>query len=1706
MKIAILNPWTRSAETELQQRIKIAANNIGIEIQSFMKNTDIEAWSPDMVLSLSIAHAKATRYMTALAFWTPIARVMMDPKFMTSISSFDILLTPTEELANYSKELMSSCRKPYFDFRIWPSCYQTKIKGGVTPSSFLIYSGNNWDDRTDPSKSSIGDFFHYAHSLQGTNSDKLNFKIYGPADSWKDFPRLYQGSIPFDGTTFLNTYREAGVLLCLQSDKHYDEGIPSMRIFDACASGCLAICDELKFIKESYGDTVLYVDRHATTNELYEQIFEHLNWARENPKRTNEMVEAAQTIFNKHHALEATLTDFTQQFDELQYALGFKSYNPNTRQNDTIDVIIKVKDNSIERTKRALLSLHKQTFQSLRIIFIVHDNLMHVGSSLISICTELNLQHKIVQSSLTNETLNNDYLEALRSLTSRYFCILDNNEYAPNHFKMLVDLIRREKGTDVVYAGTTRVWEEESGVYSFSKEYLQKEIRKKQLCHPDDDQYLLLLEDYNEKEEHKEHCIGPGAWLARKSVLTGQLLDSLKIQRNDDFPQAFAAIAFKNKKIVFTWSNTCLWYWSKNLGNCQRLLKPDTNTKLSPNDMDLKTSDTKSHSPLISVILPFYNAQTTIDQCLESILSQSLTDFEIICINDKSPDDSQKIVEKYKAKDPRIVLLENDENIGLGATRNRGVQTAKGSFIFHIDPDDTIPTNSLKILYDHTIAYDSDMVKGSYILEQILFGQKTKKSIKSMCKDAPLIINTSLRKMPELLSNTTGHWSYLYKTSFAKKVPYPTDLKMGQDSIFLVHALTKAEKITVIDKIVYHYRKNVSSAMNTFNFRKYMDTLEWRKRAWQSLNEANLKSLGDRMLQSYWADAFFKNMPVILSKEEIVIFFKKYREAINEANIQAFNNKTSLFLKKLFQLIEKNSDDDAYWLLVNPIDITDDGTPMIYWNDNETTKLDSIKHYNKMRFQKDGHKSFKNRNTSLRVLTLSTFDSGGAGTGSQRRVAALREYELDARILSLVVRMLDIKHVGQIQPVFGPFTAGYKRAWNVVDEYAIQRPKNAPGYCASELWSMITSVVDMRQMESLIDQYDIIHLHWIVGMLDYIHMAEILENKAVVWTLADMNPFTGGCHYSNGCQEFMRECRECPQLGGQSNLAHEQWRIKKQAYDKLDIHFIFPSKWLAELASKSSLLAKKQLHVIPNAFPITQFLPVDKVKARRKLKLPLNKELILFAAASLTNHRKGYDLLQNGIKQFCTNFNSDNVEAIVFGNGNLNLEIPVHNLGYLTENESISLAYSAADVYVFPSREDNAPLTVAESLLCGTPVVGFPIGNLPEFIEHKKTGFFAEYLNVEDIAKGINWALNEVKINPHIKELCRQAAVNHHNPRISARRHQSLYHKILNKIEEKNKQEHFSENLTNNRIVSIGATSLPNKPKYYIVTPCRNAADTIDKTIRSIVAQAGDLEIYYYVNDRGSTDGTLDILKHWDSKITEGNTNINCHRVKFFWSCTSDQGKYDAIREAFDNMFVDVQDFMAWVNAGDILLPHALSTISRIIDAYPDLNWISGPKSAIEFDSSISLKDTPTPTTVIREGLCDGYHWDLLQNVVMFFKKGLWFKSKHALRGFKLAGDWSLCREFAKHAEYVECEKPLSAQTYFKINESTSYFNEYKKEINTELKVSYRTEAFARLRQNKNLQRYLIKMENSSGKAVLEEDQESVEIEFKKRMNRITMN
>ena len=288
---------------------------------------------------------------------------------------------------------------------------------------------------------------------------------------------------------------------------------------------------------------------------------------------------------------------------------------------------------------------------------------------------------------------------------------------------------------------------------------------------------------------------------------------------------------------------------------------------------------------------------------------------------------------------------------------------------------------------------------------------------------------------------------------------------------------------------------------------------------------------------------------------------------------------------------------------------------------------------------------------------------------------------------------------------------------------------------------------------------DVVHLHWISFFADYpSFFGSIPDHVPIVWTLHDMNPFTGGCHYSNGCESFRSGCGNCPQVRspGVQDVSFDSFRIKSKALNRKNLHVVTPSRWLGELARKSKVWpTQTTFHVIRLGFDLDQFSPHDKRYARERLGIHSDAVLICFGAEDIRNHRKGFHHLLNCLPQVRS---ENKIECIVFGTG----EIPddaglpkIHHFGFVESVEQQALIYSAADLVIVPSREDNQPQVGLEAMACGTPVVGFDAGGIAEYVREGITGRLAELGNEAQLAEKISEVVNNHDSRKHMSTRAR---------------------------------------------------------------------------------------------------------------------------------------------------------------------------------------------------------------------------------------------------------------------------------------------------------------------------------------------------------------
>ena len=711
---------------------------------------------------------------------------------------------------------------------------------------------------------------------------------------------------------------------------------------------------------------------------------------------------------------------------------------------------------------------------------------------------------------------------------------------------------------------------------------------------------------------------------------------------------------------------------------------------------DLLATEAPAHLyPKISVIMPVYKAESFIEDAMRMTLAQDFQDIELICVNDCSPDNSLALISEIAKQDPRVRVLDNPHNMGPGGSRNRGIKAARGQYVFFLDADDKVPAGAFQRLYDTAIAHDSQVVRGAFRVDRMIHGEKAS-GVKHVAGVSEAVLGeTSLVKTPTLLASTEGHWACLYERGFVETILYPENLRMGEDSLFLIKALSSAQQVSVIPDVVYEYQDNENSAMNAYDVKKYMDEIDWRKRAWGLLNASGNRERANYFLFDYWNPPFFGQLEADLSAEECTAFYK------------------ALFAAFVFA----GGSDLAY--CTNPA-------------------LHAVFSQNFARMG-EGRRP-------LQIATLTTSDSGGAGIASQRCMRALRDAGQHAFTVC-IFKKYDQPDV-YAAPLLGRAAELGARGdmdglWQEWLDVATLGKESQPATTARELFSRPDSIVDVKALGGSISAVDVVHLHWSVGMLDLPRIAELVGDRPVVWTLHDMNAFTGGCHYSEGCEGYKDACRNCPLLEAGSDFAHESWKLKQEAYAKIkNLHIICPSQWLADCAKSSTLLQDRSVHMIPNLLPLDQFVPTNRMVARQKLGLPLDKKLIVFGADSLENERKGGHLLRAALEYLRGTEALTGVEGLFFGSSSLDVGIPSHNLGYIADPDKLSLVYAAADVFAFPSLEDNAPQTVVEALLSGTPVVGYPVGNVPELVVHKDTGYIAAYGDPVAFAEGLAWALN----------------------------------------------------------------------------------------------------------------------------------------------------------------------------------------------------------------------------------------------------------------------------------------------------------------------------------------------------------------------------
>ena len=658
----------------------------------------------------------------------------------------------------------------------------------------------------------------------------------------------------------------------------------------------------------------------------------------------------------------------------------------------------------------------------------------------------------------------------------------------------------------------------------------------------------------------------------------------------------------------------------------------------------------------------------------------------------------------------------------------------------------------------------------------------------------------------------------------------------------------------------------------------------------------------------------------------------------------------------------------------------------------------------------------------MKVVHLCTFESGGAGKAASRLNRGLQNIGVDSTFLVAsrcsndpAVHSLPFPHFASVA---GP-SQHSSNLWGALSAHwdlsLAKYPTRPEGL---EIFTDTFSPYQFSNMREIADA-DIINFHWMAGFLNYEELPTIFRGKKLYWTIHDMNPFTGGCHYTGTCTRYNISCGCCPQLGSENlqDLSKEIWQQKFNAYRDLDITIISPSKWLSECSKTSSLFGQYEHVVIPNGVPLDVFMPLNRTAIRAAFNIPQQAKVVLFGADDVSNIRKGFKYLLRALHEMKISGRVDAIILAIIGNCTALSEIPceyqILDFGHIADESQMAMIYNAADVFTLPSLEDNLPNTVVESLACGTPVVGFDVGGVSDMVEHGKSGYLAPVQDVVKLAHGIEWCLTYEQ-PLEMRQLCRKRAEDLFGVERQAKEYNVLYSR-------QKKSPCFGGLHKTSTVV----------PKISIVTPSYNQAEYLEECIESILSQNYP-NLEYIIMDGGSTDGSVEIIKKYEKQLT-------------YWQSKPDGGQYQAINEGFRRSSGEI---MTWLNSDDKYHAGALYLVELAFRAMPQTDWITGRPTAWDDLGTLTTVFDHVPLWSQERLLFHGKDDYYIQQESTFWRRTLWDRAGGKLdTTWQLAADFELWCRFFHYSQLVGVDALLGGFRYHSGQKTDTMMDRYEQEV-----------------------------------------------------------
>ena len=294
--------------------------------------------------------------------------------------------------------------------------------------------------------------------------------------------------------------------------------------------------------------------------------------------------------------------------------------------------------------------------------------------------------------------------------------------------------------------------------------------------------------------------------------------------------------------------------------------------------------------------------------------------------------------------------------------------------------------------------------------------------------------------------------------------------------------------------------------------------------------------------------------------------------------------------------------------------------------------------------------------------------------------------------------------------------------------------------------------VTQEQLDPYLKNADVLCLYSVQAFLSAELIAHIAKTYQIpiFWTLMDIEPITGGCHFNKGCQQFQTDCDDCPQIANveQKNVIHDIWQRKKNFLSLENLHFVPPTTWAVDQLQESMLFKKQKSKKILISVNPEIFQPGDASEARKKMDVRMDAKVILFGCFNLNDPRKGGAEFQQALEHLKILLTAEEAEQVVvltFGllNGfTISKDVfEWKHLGRLTSDKDIASAYQATDVFACPSVDDCGPMMINEAMMCARPTVAFNNGVAPDFIRSDQLGYKAKKFDPKDFGFGLKQTL-----------------------------------------------------------------------------------------------------------------------------------------------------------------------------------------------------------------------------------------------------------------------------------------------------------------------------------------------------------------------------